>query len=532
MVQIWQNNWTRQLKYTHTQKHIYKYNTNKLIGKRYYSTTGNNNNNEKKNVYTWYDILGLSLIIIIASYLLIYKTDFLKSPLSFISSGLFTSSLVLLYMDNFKLSSNCYIKYLQIFSFVCIPLSIIFYLTNITFLWSIYTFLLSYSMKSILESILISITSFLYTYSIILFYLDNFKLNENKWIKYTQIFSFVATSFIIILLIYNNIYTDIINHIKDGDNDIHLHGHVSIDKDTGKAIGQGIGQGISTVGSQWGLGGTIVGVSTAVSKTLAKSSIPPLQKAGIIVASGVFGGFAHSAISFINRNAIRTENIITSSSNTTSSQISKFIDDSSVSSLQGFLFSAEMMNYACLSLLYFLIIQLVFKLYFKDTIKLNLSKLLGTNTNTKLEYYFIKIIKFNKQMSIIWIWFIFIILIIKLGIEAYSLYKLSINLDSFIDGYISFNPNFTDNSTYSPNKSINDILLNLKVNNYIYLFAIIFLMFQVILKFHFNKNINNIYIWLVLLILIVALAFAAYTYGDLYIHIDSYVNMYINLRNK
>ena len=305
MVLIWQNNWTRQLKYTHTQKHIYKYNTNKLTGKRYYSTSGNNNN-EKKNVYTWYDILGLSLIIIIASYLLIFKTDFLKSPLSFVSSGLFTSSLVLLYMDNFKLSSNYYIKYLQIFSFVCIPLSIIFYLTNITFFWSIYTFLLSYSMKSILESILISITSFLYTYSLILFYLDNFKLNENKWIKYTQIFSFIATSFIIILLVYNNIDADIINHVKDGNNNVHLHGHVSIDKDTGKAIGQGIGQGISTVGSQWGLGGTIVGVSTAVSKTLAKSSIPPLQKAGIIVASGVFGGFAHSAISFINRNAIST----------------------------------------------------------------------------------------------------------------------------------------------------------------------------------------------------------------------------------
>jgi hypothetical protein len=122
--------------------------------------------------------LGLSFIIIIASYLLIYKTDFLKSLLSFIGSGLFASSLVLLYMDDFKLSSNNYIKYLQIFSFV-------------------------------------------------------------------------ATSFIIILLVYNHITSiDIINYVKDGDNNIHLHGHVSIDKEAGKAIGQGLGQGISTIGSQ------------------------------------------------------------------------------------------------------------------------------------------------------------------------------------------------------------------------------------------------------------------------------------------
>src|SRR5208337_2382021 len=35
-----------------------------------------------------------------------------------------------------------------------------------------------------------------------------------------------------------------------------------------------------------------------------------------------------------------------------------------------------------------------------------------------------------------------------------------------------------------------------------------------------------------LLILIVTLAFSAYTYGDLYTHINEYINMYINLKNK
>jgi hypothetical protein len=57
-------------------------------------------------------------------------------------------------------------------------------------------------------------------------------------------------------------------------------------------------------------------------------------------------------------------------------------------------------------------------------------------------------------------------------------------------------------------------------------------MLQIMLKFYFNKNINNIYIWLTLLILILNLAFAAYIFEDLHTNIDNYVNMYINLRNK
>jgi hypothetical protein len=139
-----------------------------------------------------------------------------------------------------------------------------------------------------------------------------------------------------------------------------------------------------------------------MAKGIAKSSIPPIQKAGFIIGGGLAGGLIHSFISNGNRYAIRAENIITSGSGTnTSSQISKFVDDSSVSPLQSLLFDGEMMSYVCLSIIYLLIIQLVFKLYFKNTIKLNLSKLFGTNINTKLEYYFNKIIKFNKQMSLV-----------------------------------------------------------------------------------------------------------------------------------
>jgi hypothetical protein len=135
-------------------------------------------------------------------------------------------------------------------------------------------------------------------------------------------------------------------------------------------------------------------------------------------------------------------------------------------------------------------------------------------------------------MSLVWIYFGIITIILGLSAEGYTLYKLSINLDSFIAGYISFNPNFADNIAYIPKISIKDILFNLNIINFISIFTTITLLLQVLLKFHFNKYINSIYIWLSLLVLILTLAFAAHTYGDLYTHIDGYVNMYINCSKK
>ena len=402
------------------------------------------------------------------------------------------------------------------------------YKLNSNFLLNILLFIYNININ-----VIVSIFSFMFIISFILFYLDNFKLSIFYCIKFIQIISFISILFICLLFMYNNIISiDTILFIKDNENDIHLHGHVSIDKDTGKAIGKGM----NTIGSQIGLGATMIGVGTAVGKAVSKASLPPLQKAGFIVGSALVAGVGHSWISSVNRNAITAENATITTTYSISgsdinSRINKFIDDSHISPLQEFLFNGEMMNYVCLGLIYLLIIQLVFKLYFKDTINLNLLKLLGNNANKKIEFYLNKIIKLNKQMSVVWIWFGFITIMFGLSISIYALHNICANMDSFINVHISLNPNLTNNSTYIPNKSIIDILLNLKVINYISIIAMISLMLQVILKFHFNKNINNIYIWLTLSILILALAFSAHTYGDLYTHIDSYVNMYINLRN-
>jgi len=113
-------------------------------------------------------------------------------------------------------------------------------------------------------------------------------------------------------------------------------------------------------------------------------------------------------------------------------------------------------------------------------------------------------------------------------LRGYALYKLLINLDSFVDGYISFNPNFAHNITYIPKRSLNNILLNLNIINFISIITLISLTLQIMLKFHLYKNIKNIYILLTLIILILLITFAAFIFGDLYKHIGSYVNLYIN----
>jgi len=272
--------------------------------------------------------------------------------------------------------------------------------------------------SNILSSLILLISSFssfilssLFTFSVVLFYLDDFKLCKNNLTKYIQIISFIGRPLYLIYSLYN-IYSmiEIINYIKDKDNnkinpDIDFNATVSIGKDAALELAKGM----QTIGSQIGLGASIVGVGTAVGKGIAKSAMPPLQKAGIIVGSSLVSGLAHSLISNANRNKVLQDNISTKGTNTTNSNstndlINKFIDNTTPSSpLENILFDIEALNYICLSLVIILTIQILFKFYLIDNIKLNISNILGININNKLQYYLNQIIKLNKKMSSIYI---------------------------------------------------------------------------------------------------------------------------------
>jgi hypothetical protein len=151
-------------------------------------------------------------------------------------------------------------------------------------------------------------------------------------------------------------------------------------------------------GSSIAVTGAMVGVGAAVGKAIAKSPMPPLQKAGAIVGASVLGGVGQALIAGLSGNIG-----VGGASSNTNNGVNKFLGSSHVSILENSLSLQEVIYFTCIYMILLLIILLVFKLHFNNYINLNLSKTLGNNTNSKIEYYLNKIIKLNKQMSVFWI---------------------------------------------------------------------------------------------------------------------------------
>lgn len=350
--------------------------------------------------------------------------------------------------------------------------------------------------------------------SFIIFYSTNFKLSSSSLIRYIQVLFIISIPLFILsiylLLIHDSmVYPNVVCNIDDINigTKVEANGHVHINDEKS--------------GMAFAATGAIVGVSAAMAKSVAKSPMPPIQKVGFVAAGAIVGG----AVSVVSNYANRA--LSGASGTSVSSNVSKFIGDSQLSPLQGMLFWLEIIDYACLSIVYLLIIQLVFKLYFKDSISLNLSKLLGDNFNVKVEYYLNKIIKWNKKMSVMWIWFGSVILIFGISSKVYFVNFMSIHSDKIINSHNSVNNKIV--TTFYP--SIQDGLFNLMITNYVSLVIIIGLIIILLRKFHFNKDISNIYIWILVVILIITLAFSGYIFNELYTNLDSYVNIY-NSINK
>ena len=114
------------------------------------------------------------------------------------------------------------------------------------------------------------------------------------------------------------------------------------------------------------------------------------------------------------------------------SNVNKFLDNSDSTPLEGMLSDIQLTSVTCLSLIFILCIQLIFKFYMKESITLNLSKYLGDNLNKSLETYINKIIYLNKKVSIFYVWFIILLLIIGFCTIYYLSYELYNNLDKYI----------------------------------------------------------------------------------------------------
>ena len=364
------------------------------------------------------------------------------------------------------------------------------------------------------------------TFSFKKLYLDGWRLSTSIVLKYMQVFSFSVILSLGFLYTYDVfVLSDITMNIGDVNNtneigtkinnNVNLEGHVN-DKETGKAIANKVGVGVF-----------MVGVAGAVCKVIIKSYMPLLQKAGVIVGASIAGGIGQAFIITFDNAFVKNTNISNTTTTSTTSNITpninKLIDDSESSPISYLFYFLENMDYTCLSMIYILIIQLVFKLYFKDIVHFNLFKCLGNNFNSKIEFYLNKIIKLNKKVSVYWILFIVVIVLYGILFSIYGINNISNNFYYFITLHNCVNNKIV--SIY--NESIEIELFNLKVVNYVSLAIMINLIIILLYKFYFNKEIKNIYIWILLIMLIITLNLSASIFNELYTNIDSYVNIYI-----
>lgn len=288
---------------------------------------------------------------------------------------------------------------------------------------------------TLISTFLYFIYSSLFTFSLVLLYLDDFKLSKSLIIKCIQVLSLV---FIPLYIIYNLYYLygiiDIINYAKDDK--VILNANANID--IGREAAAEISKGISNIGTNIGLGATVVGLATAVAKGISKSSLPPFQKAGVTLAGGAIGGVIHITFSAINRNASINSNRQSHGSSSSSSNVNNFIDmGNETSPLEVLLQCVHILNYISLFLLFILSIQLFYKFYISDKPKLRLIKgILPSYYSEKLIALIYKLINLNKNMSVFYIIIILVLLTIAMFTSSYISLELLNNMESYVNVYI------------------------------------------------------------------------------------------------
>jgi hypothetical protein len=166
-------------------------------------------------------------------------------------------------------------------------------------------YIYSFDLLNLLEQSLFILFFFFLT----IFYLDEFKLSNDKGIKYSQIIVFILFIIYIICFLssinfldfypFNNIVCQVnSDDIKDviENKDITIKGKVVLDKEAGTEVAKGL----SNLGSNIGLGACVGAMAGGVAKAVVKSPLPPMQKAGLVIGAGLIGAVIHTGASAIN----------------------------------------------------------------------------------------------------------------------------------------------------------------------------------------------------------------------------------------
>ena len=284
-----------------------------------------------------------------------------------------------------------------------------------------------------------------------IFYLDEFKLSKYKLIKYSQIIIFTSFIYYVIYLIItiflwnNNLLNDIICHVNPDDKNINennkvtLQGKVVIDKYAGAEVAKVL----SNVGSNVGLGACVGALAGGVAKTVSKSSIPPFQKAGLVVASGITGAVLHTGASAINAQTHAASSINKYSEdigkNASSKDLNNFLDfGNDIAPIEIILQCINILSWVSIWLIIIISIQYFFKVYIADKPRLKILNSLSPYYGDKIKKYIYMLVVLNKKVSIVYTILAFILLFISISGSTYFSWELYNNLNSYIDVYIEY----------------------------------------------------------------------------------------------
>lgn len=123
------------------------------------------------------------------------------------------------------------------------------------------------------------------------------------------------------------------------------------------------------IGRNIGIAGTVAGVAGAVGKAIAKSSLPPVQKAAIVIGASIAGGTIHVGTSVINRVVNTPYSTITPPTTTNlPNGVNKLVADSDngYSDLMLLILSIDTLTCVCLSLILILFMMILFKFYLNE----------------------------------------------------------------------------------------------------------------------------------------------------------------------
>lgn len=288
----------------------------------------------------------------------------------------------------------------------------------------------------------------LFFFFLTIFYLDNFKLSFNKIIKYFQIIIFISFICYIIYSVFyifensNFLFNETIFHLNEEDKqNITLQGKVVLSKEAGAEVAKGI----SSLGSNIGLGACVGALAGGVRKSIALSGMPPLQKAGLVIAGGVIGAIIHTGSSIIGaktHKSIHNTNNVQSNSidpNLISKDINKFMDfGNNNTPLEILLQCIITLNSISMWLVISLSTQIFFKLFVKDKPSLKFIDFIFPDSKDNIKLYIYKLIKFNKNMSKIYIIITVILLFISLAGSTYFATELFEDINSYVDIYIEY----------------------------------------------------------------------------------------------